>query len=44
MTNYQANIRENLINNDVHINDDFIDFKIGHVDNDYDFEEHEQFV
>lgn len=44
MTQYQENIRQNLINKQIHVNDDTLDFKIGHVDPAYDYEEHEQFV
>lgn len=44
MTIYQKNIRENLINKGLHLNDDTETYKIGHIDHQYDLEEHEQYV
>jgi len=44
MTTYQEKIRNSLINQGVHLNDDTIDSKIGQTNSDYDFEEHEQFI
>lgn len=44
MTNYQKNIRENLIDQGVHLNDDIDNYTIGQANSQYDFEEHEQYV
>lgn len=42
MNQYLKQLREDLIKKEIHINDDVEFYKIGHIDNDYDFEEHEQ--
>lgn len=44
MTIYQKNIRENLINQGVHLNDDTDNYTIGQANSHYDLEEHEQYV
>lgn len=44
MTIYQKNIRQNLINQGVHLNDDTDNYAIGQTNHSYDLEEHEQYV
>lgn len=41
---YAEKQRQDAINQNVHLNDDFIDFRYGEQNDEYDIEEHEQFV
>lgn len=44
MTIYQKNIRENLINQGVHLNDDTDNYNIGQANPSYDLEERQILV
>ena len=41
---YAKKQRQIAIENGIHINDDVIDYRFGQQNDDYDIEEHEQFV